>query len=576
MKNIFKFLNFLFPIFKTNFVLFFIFTILSIFFETISLVALIPAFNFLISDTYSLFGGKIDFILVYLKKIEFLNYEYFVIVIIFIIFVFKNLFLMFYQIWQSLFVLKIEKYLASELFKKYLNQDMIFHLNTHSGTLIRNMTVEIKNVTKSISALFVLIIEISMTIALFSLLLYFLPKEAITISIAIGLFLIFIIFFTSSKIKYLSKKRAEIDKKYNKNLIESFNTVNEIKLMDKILFFSIIHDNLKNKYYYNLKKFVFLNSIPRPLMETIIISIICAFVFVSLNNKSQLINILSTLGLFGVAGLRLLPAFSRIIVSYQSLKFKYISFKILFNELNSEIETLDFQTNNQLIEYNENTFREKINFVNISFSYGDKTIIENFNFEIKKNKFLFIHGKSGSGKSTLLNLLMGLLKPTKGQILLDGKIDIHHQINKWRKIISYVPQQIYLLDESVEKNIAFGQNTNDIDQTILKNVIDVSKLGSFMRENDKQNYRLGEKGLKISGGQAQRLGVARALYRKPEILLLDESTNGLDYETEKSFLQDLVQLKKNLTIIFVSHREHVKEYADEVLEIEKLNFLRND
>jgi ABC-type bacteriocin/lantibiotic exporter with double-glycine peptidase domain len=171
---------------------------------------------------------------------------------------------------------------------------------------------------------------------------------------------------------------------------------------------------------------------------------------------------------------------------------------------------------------------------------------------------------------------MGLLKPTKGQILLDGKIDIHHQINKWRKIISYVPQQIYLLDESVEKNIAFGQNTNDIDQTILKNVIDVSKLGSFMRENDKQNYRLGEKGLKISGGQAQRLGVARALYRKPEILLLDESTNGLDYETEKSFLQDLVQLKKNLTIIFVSHREHVKEYADEVLEIEKLNFLRND
>ena len=186
---------------------------------------------------------------------------------------------------------------------------------------------------------------------------------------------------------------------------------------------------------------------------------------------------------------------------------------------------------------------------------------------------LLIYGESGSGKSTLLNLLMGLIEPTSGDILLDDQDSIFNNKTNWRNIVSYVPQQIYLLDDTIEKNIAFGEKTKNIDHERLKQVIKLSKLDNFLRENDLNKYNLGEKGMKISGGQIQRIGVARALYRNPKVLLLDESTNGLDYETEKNFLNDLKELKKEITIIFVSHREHIKDHADEFVEIKKLNSL---
>lgn len=574
MTYIFKFISLIYPKFKINFFLFFLFTVIAILFETFSIAALIPVLDFFSSEENSIFEGKTDFILNFLSSFKILNYKYTIILIIFFIFLIKNLFFIFNQFWQSLFTLKIERFIASQLFKIYLNKDMMFYINTHSGTLIRNMSVEIKNVTKSISSLFIMLIEILMTFTLIIILLYVSPTETFFTSIIVGASGLFIIYFTNKKIKVLSENRALIDKRYNKNLIDTFNSINDIKLMNKLNFFSVIHDKLKNKYFYNIKNFALINAFPRPLMEIIILTLIFSFIIFSLNRDININDAIATLGLFGIVGLRLLPAFSRIIVSFQSLKFRSASFQILYEELNKKIEYNAIEPyQNRNIK--SDLFSEKINLKNISFKHGDNKIFENFNLEIKKNRLLFVYGESGAGKSTLLNLIMGLIKPTQGEILLDNKHSIYDNIGNWRNIVSYVPQHLYLLDETIEKNIAFGEKVKDIDYEKLKEVIKLSKLEDYLNENDLNKHSLGEKGMKMSGGQIQRMGVARALYRKPKILLLDESTNGLDYETEKSFLNDLNDLKKEITIIFVSHREHIKDYADDFVEIKKLNFLRN-
>ena len=197
-----------------------------------------------------------------------------------------------------------------------------------------------------------------------------------------------------------------------------------------------------------------------------------------------------------------------------------------------------------------------------------KKILNNLNFKVNKGDFFLIFGESGSGKTSVLNLLMGLTKPDEGEILVDNK-SLNKNIFSWRKIVSFVPQDIHLLDQNIKHNIAFGMEESEIDHSKVKEAMKLAKIEDLMHENSLENFELGEKGSKISGGQIQRIGVARALYRNPKVILMDESTNGLDYDTEKRFLNDLIKIKKDTTIIFVSHREHIKKYADNILEVEK-------
>jgi len=567
MKDIVNFIRYILPNFYYQFILFIVFTLMVIILETFSVAMIIPALNLIVNDGSEIFSGKANFLLSIIDKIQFLPKELMILFSIFFAFVIKNIFLIFYNIWQSFFVLNIEKFLANNLFKSYLKRNMMFFLENHSGTLLRNITVEVKNVTKSISSFLTLIIEIFLLFVFIFALLYISTIATIISVFILGFFGFLIIFFSNNKINFLSKIRAAIDKQYNKNLIDTFNSINDIKLLDKIKFFFQIHKSIKEKYILNSKKFAIINSIPRPFMELLFISLIVFYIFYSINSEKDLTSTFATLGLFSVAAIRMFPAVSRIIVSFQSLKFRYFSFRILLDEF--KMHSKEYEEVNLLKNNNSNIlFNDNILFKNISFNYKDKKIIDELNLEIKKGQLFFIHGLSGSGKTTILNLLMGLLKPNKGEILVDGK-DINDNILKWRNMVSYVPQNIYLLDESIKQNIAFGEDLENIDEENLRKAIKLSRLDQFVKEKDIHNFQIGEKGSKISGGQIQRIGVARALYRNPKILLLDESTNGLDYETEREFLKDLTLIKKNTTIIFVSHREHIKEFADSVFEVKK-------
>jgi len=204
----------------------------------------------------------------------------------------------------------------------------------------------------------------------------------------------------------------------------------------------------------------------------------------------------------------------------------------------------------------------------MSFSYNNNIeILKNINLDIKKNETIGIKGHSGAGKSTLLNIICGLLTPSSGQILLDNN-DISKVYRSYQRKIGYVPQKIYLVDDSIIKNIIFGQSKKEFNYNLFDNVIKKSNLKEFIDNlKNKEETIIGERGSKLSGGQQQRIGIARALYKKPEIIIFDEATNALDVNSENEILKTINALKKDNTIIIVSHKDSVLDYCDRIFEI---------
>ena len=199
---------------------------------------------------------------------------------------------------------------------------------------------------------------------------------------------------------------------------------------------------------------------------------------------------------------------------------------------------------------------------------SDKPVLKNVNLTIKKNEFVGIVGETGSGKSTLVDLLIGLMEPNEGTITVDGK-NINKNLNSWKKNLGYVSQNLYLLDESIKNNIAFGYKDNEIDKVKVENSIEKSQLSKFINNlKNGLDSKVGERGVKISGGERQRIGIARALYNDPEILVFDEATSALDLDTEKKLLETLIKFKKNKTFIFITHRTSGLSYCDRIFKIE--------
>ena len=212
-------------------------------------------------------------------------------------------------------------------------------------------------------------------------------------------------------------------------------------------------------------------------------------------------------------------------------------------------------------------------FNKITFGYDQKILIKDFSFHIKKNSMFGIKGKSGSGKTTILNLISGFLEPSKGQIVVDD-VQIEKNVENWQKLISYVPQKIFFTDDTIKNNICLGMDNSEINQKYLNDSIKLSKADEFINSFPNGiDQNIGEGGKNLSFGQSQRLGLARSLYRKPKLLMLDETTSGLDLDTEKSIIKELVELKKYLTIIIVSHRTETLNYCDQVLDLEKNELL---
>lgn len=530
------------------------------FLEMLSITVIFPVIQLVFNENFINEYPSLNLLKTYIDftKNSLIIYSLILLLIIFFI---KNVFLTFIIIYKAKFIELLRNKLSKKLHLKYLGKNYNFFINTHTSELIRNLHQEIPKIIKGIDGILVLITEILILIGISIVLLYISPvSTSIIITFTLIIFLIYI-FFTKKKILTMGKNDQVLFSKLLKETQQGYGNFKEILIYQLKDTFVYQYTNILIDYCRNNRILSIYQQFPRVLFEQIGIFLIVGisiFIFFHEPEKTKAISII---GLYAYAFFRLLPSINKLAVNIQLIIFIKPSVDIINAEFESEKEK-DLK-----IDINEPIdFKEEITIENVSFAteFNNK-ILENINLKIKKNSKIGIIGQTGSGKSTLLNIIMGLLEPTSGTIKIDKKSLINSS-NLWKKKISFVSQSTYLLDESIINNITFNQSENLIDKKKLYEAIKIANLNEFIEKSQfKLKTIVGERGSKISGGELQRICIARAIYRESEVLIFDEFTSALDEKTEIEIIKNIFNLEK--TIIIASHKAQTLKYCDDIYEV---------
>lgn len=533
--------------------------------EILSVGILIPFFDLILKNKSYFYNNLLQN---YIDKFGYNNLVFYSIIIIFFLFTFKTIFLIFSSFFQLKFIKNINVNISKKLLAIYLNKSFIFYLKNNTSFLIQNIN-EVNSITLHIRSQLIFLSEVIIFIGMITLLFYNSFWITLITLLIFGLFSYFIKIFIFKKTKIIGQERLLVSQKRLRDLHEGFDGIRDIKIFGLEKFFLlkfILNNNVSNTYEF---KNAFNLSLPRFLLEWLLIflSLLLFFFVFYFNNFIELERSVSLLALFCISILRLIPSLLRIIQSRQQIKFTIPVVKKIFEEFNDK-KNID---NSKLIvgKIKAIGFTKNLIIKNLDFGYGDlkKEVINNFNININFGNFLGISGVSGSGKTTLLSIILGLLKPDKGNIIVDG-IDIFNDIRAWQAVIGYVPQNLYLIDDTIQNNIALGTLKEDLNLNLLNKVINLACLEDLINELPRGiQTNIGEKGINLSGGQRQRIGIARALYRQPKLLILDEFTNALDKKIEEKILNNIYGLKKNVTGIIVSHDNNVLKNCDKIINL---------
>ena len=491
---------------------------------------------------------------------------------IIVIFLIKNFLLAGINYFQLNTQKNMTKYLMNKIFSLYLNGKYEFHLTRNSADLVKNITSEAGRAIQFIINIVNLIKESLIMLFIFITLLFVSPV------ISIFLFLIFLIFstifFIASR-KGSSKRGLEIQNSWGqllKILNHSLGSIKILKMYNKENFMT----SLFNKQIGSMqdRTFVqaFLVTLPRLFLEFIAISGIVAITLIYFFLEYPVENYLPLIALIVVAAARLIPSFNIISRSLSSIKFLSPSIKLISKEIGIFKNMQTFNSSSLDKNIKQNLFTDSIELKNINFSYlnSKDKILSNFNLKINKGDFLGISGHSGSGKSTLIDLIVGLLEPTSGEIFIDN-INLKKYKKNWTRKIGYVPQETYLMDDTIRNNIAFSEDSHKFDEERFKKTIKLARLDNFINSfHEKENKVVGERGIQLSGGEKQRIGIARALYLNPEIIVLDEPTSALDKINEEKIIEDLFKLNlaTKITILLISHKDSVFRHCNKIISLE--------
>ena len=485
-----------------------------------------------------------------------------------IIFLIKNLGLTFNLWQQTKFLNQLQFELTNRLFKYYLKSDYIFFLQNNSAHLYRNLISVIAAYVSYIKGHMILLGEVVVFIGI-TFILFYVDVLGTTIILFLVVVVSFVIYIsTIGKISLLGKQRNIVGGELNKHILQGMASAKDVKILDREQ--DLIHQVDKNLFKQTRLNqiIVFITGLPRFIFEILMVCSFSILILVMIDVKKDMVDIIQYLGVFAVASFRIVPGASRILSSYQSIRYIEPSVKILIQEFDTKDKSYinkNYQPKDLSIPLK---FQKEINLKNLSFSYPIRKefALSKISMTIKKGDFVGIIGETGSGKSTLINLLTGLLKSSEGNVEVD-ELNINANLTEWHKKIGYVPQSVYLIDR---KNIAFGLLEDNIDGDLVKQAAEKANLNKFLDSlPDGLETIVGEKGIRISGGQQQRIGIARALYRDPEILILDEATSSLDQSTEKKIMESIQFLKKKKTLIVVTHRLSTVKNCDKIFFIEK-------
>tara|TARA_B100000575_G_C23142504_1_gene665393 strand:- start:762 stop:2486 length:1725 start_codon:yes stop_codon:yes gene_type:complete len=469
--------------------------------------------------------------------------------------------------YEAKFIYNTREDLTKSFFNKYVNLPKLFQIKLSVANLVKKIVVQVESLMSAMKAVSTLFLEISVLVLITIYLLN------INFYATLYIFIIFLI-FSIIIIKINKKKVVDVGKEQVEHYDKIIQTVNEIFSGLKFFKNEKFNNNYKKKFLFHNKRLseigitiFFRNGTVRPIFELVILLILVSTLVYILLYKLTLNNFIPQIAVFVVASYRIMPSYVRIITAIQIYKYNIQP----VNEYYSDIKTI-FEKNTPR-DFNQNIeFKNNIELKNISFNYNFEKpnkvnpVLDKINLTIIKNSKNCIIGESGSGKSTLLDIVMGLLEPGEGKILVDGK-QCKLGNSNWQNKIGFVSQNIYITNNSLKENIAFGYDEHEIDDEKIKKCLDICNLSNFVNNLSLGlDTKLSDLGTNISGGQKQRIGIARALYNSPEILILDEPTNNLDEKNELIIINNLLNLEK-ITLIVTTHKNELKNKFNKVFEV---------
>jgi len=537
--------------------------------EVLGIAAIIPVVKLVISSEEFFSSDFVQNNTFITEKLKYFSHREIIIYIsafIFLFFTFKTIVLS-YLIWrQGKFSGEVMLDISQKLFKIYMYSPYNFHLKKNSFQLIHNISSEVNLLASSI--IIPMITLITETVVFVAILFFLLNIETkLILSLGSFIFIIYLAYFmiTKNRLYKWGHLRQEHDSLRLKNLQQGFGGIREIKLLGIESYFS----KQFNFHTQVIKeagiKVNFVSLFPRIAMEYIAIIAIFVIVFISMVRGVDNKDLIPLLALFTAATFRMMPSANRILGCLQSLKSNSPVIERIYYEFKNKKNEDSIP-----LQQSRLNFKNLLEFKNVYFAHeGTKNILENISFKIKKGQSLGILGPSGSGKTTLVDLMLGLIDPTSGTIKIDQN-NVKLFKRAWQKKIGHVPQSIYLLDDTLRNNIAIGVANDKINEEKIQKCLDSANLRNYINDlPDGLNTNVGERGVKISGGQLQRVGIARSLYNNPEIIILDEATSSLDMENEIKIINEVNKLKASKTIIFISHRLQAIKNCDLIMKLDK-------
>jgi ATP-binding cassette, subfamily B, bacterial PglK len=509
--------------------------------------------------------------------LEFENFVFYSFLFLVFFFIFKNFYLIGINYLQTKLRIDIFNTISNNFFQLYIYSPYKYFLKKNPTYLSSIMTNEVHGAC-TVLEIFVLLLKDFFTVFVICITLILIDP------IISGLLILFIVIFTLvfygifKKFLFIRGKLMQEARADNLKIIhQSFDIIREAKILKKEKFFSDLFDSQLNLMAEQKITSSVINMIPRPFLEIFTLVVITLIIFYSTFYANSLDTALPFIAFFAVSSIRLIPAFKGISNSLASINFNKISVDVVIEELNElKNNKLSFSSkenlNKNLIHENFNTFEVK----DLNFSYDNNIkVLKNINFKVRRGEKIGIVGHSGSGKSTLINIILGLLKPTSGNVLIDNQ-NIYEALNEWYNLLGYIPQDIYLLNDTIKNNIALGENDENIRLHSIEKALSMSNSKKFVEKLSKNiETNVGNRGISISGGQKQRIGIARAFYRNSKILILDEATNSLDQENEKEIINQIISLN-DITVFIIAHNINALKKCDKILYLDQGKLLDFD
>jgi len=545
------------------FFLFFLSTIAMVL-ETVGIASIFPFLDIVFGNSENI------------RKFEFFsdheifasNYSIYVLIILIIsFFLFKAIYLSFYNYKKSKFVYKMRTVQSDNLLNSYLKENYLFHVHNNSANLIRNIE-DVHFLSVFARSLVDLLSEIILFLGILAFLLFFSPKITMGLTLFFGLIGFFSLKIVQKTLVSYGEKSKYLRGLKLKNVKESLESIRDIKILGKEFnFFKRFSKNNTEENLYS-KRFEFIQSLPRVWFEFLGLMVMMSVMIYLIQSVTEKSTVIPILGVFALAAYKLIPSISKMTTSLQTINYCMPAIEPYLQN-NIRLEKNFFEDSIHEKYKNKITFKNEINIKNLDFKYPNskEQILKNLNTKIKKGEFIGIHGKSGSGKTTFVNILLGLLKSDSGQIDVDGK-DIHENLRSWQNIISYIPQNVFVSDDTILKNIAYGEDEKNIDLSKVKESIKIANIEDFVSSlPNGLNTNCAELGDRFSGGQKQRIGIARAFYINSEILVFDEFTNFLDPKNEEEIIEEINLFKGNKTLIMISHKTSTLKNCNRIYKL---------